>query len=52
MLIMHYHFIEKIKTPLAIKKAIGTVIKLQKEINKEASLIVSGMQEKLGAILR
>ena len=41
MLIMHYHFIEKIKIPLAIKKAIGTVIKLQKEINKEATALVN-----------
>ena len=41
MLIMHYHFIEKIKIPLAIKKAIGTIIKLQTEINKEATALVN-----------
>ena len=41
MLIMQYHFVEKLKIPLAIKKAIATFIKLQIEINGESTALIN-----------
>lgn len=41
MLIMHYHFIEKLGMAASIKKAFKTVIKLQRQVNEEATALIN-----------
>lgn len=41
MLIMHYHFIEKLTIPKSIKKAFNTLIYLQKEVNPDATALIN-----------